>query len=30
MEAGCSAFITKPMQFKKLFELMQSFFEQKN
>lgn len=29
MEAGCSAYITKPLQFKKLFEMMQSFFDQK-
>jgi len=26
-EAGCEAFITKPLQFRKLFELMQSFFD---
>lgn len=30
MEAGCSAYITKPLKFKKLFELMQSFFDQNN
>jgi len=27
--AGASAYINKPLQFKKLFELMQSFFDQK-
>jgi len=27
-EAGCDAFISKPLQFKKLFDLMQSFFDQ--
>ena len=26
-EAGCDAFLTKPLQFRKMFELMQSFFE---
>ena len=26
-EAGCDAFLTKPLQFKKMFELMQSFFD---
>ncbi|MEN8228941.1 MAG: response regulator [Bacteroidota bacterium] len=25
--AGCDAFLTKPIQFRKLFELMQSFFD---
>lgn len=29
-EAGCAAFITKPLQFRKLFELMQSFFDQQD
>ena len=28
MDAGCSAYISKPLQFKKLFELMQSFLDQ--
>jgi len=28
MDAGCSAYITKPLQFKKLFEMMQDFFNQ--
>ena len=27
-EAGCDAFLTKPLQFRKMFELMQSFFDQ--
>jgi len=27
-QAGCDGFIPKPLQFKKLFELMQSFFDQ--
>jgi CheY-like chemotaxis protein len=27
--AGASAYVTKPLQFKKLFELIQSFFDQK-
>lgn len=26
-EAGCDEFLTKPLQFKKMFELMQSFFD---
>lgn len=26
-EAGCDGFLTKPLQFRKLFELMQSFFD---
>ena len=26
-EAGCDGFLTKPLQFKKMFELMQSFFD---
>jgi CheY-like chemotaxis protein len=26
-EAGCDAFLTKPLQFRKMFELMQSFFD---
>jgi len=26
--AGCDAFLSKPLQFRKLFELMQSFFDQ--
>jgi CheY-like chemotaxis protein len=26
-EAGCDAFITKPLQFRKLFDIMQSLFE---
>ncbi len=25
--AGCDAFLSKPLQFRKLFELMQSFFD---
>jgi CheY-like chemotaxis protein len=25
--AGCDEFLTKPLQFRKMFELMQSFFE---
>lgn len=29
-EAGCAAYITKPLQFRKLFELMQSFFDQQD
>ena len=27
-KAGCDAFLTKPLQFRKLFELMQSIFNQ--
>jgi CheY-like chemotaxis protein len=27
-EAGCDAFLSKPLQFRQLFELMQSFFAQ--
>lgn len=27
IEAGCSAYITKPLQFRKLFELMQIFLD---
>jgi len=27
MEAGCDAFLTKPLQFRKLFEMMQSIFD---
>jgi len=27
-EAGCDGFLTKPLQFRKMFELMQSLFEQ--
>ena len=27
-EAGCDGFLTKPLQFSKMLELMQSFFEQ--
>jgi two-component system sensor histidine kinase EvgS len=27
LEAGCDAFLAKPLQFRKMFELMQSFFE---
>ena len=27
-EAGCDGFLTKPLQFRKMFELMQSFFDQ--
>ncbi len=27
MQAGCDAFLAKPLQFKKMFELMQSFFD---
>ena len=26
-EAGCDDFLTKPLQFRKMFELMQSFFD---
>jgi len=26
-EAGCDEFLTKPLQFRKMFELMQSFFD---
>ena len=26
-KAGCEAFLTKPLHFRKLFELMQSFFD---
>jgi CheY-like chemotaxis protein len=26
-EAGCDAFLTKPLQFKKMFELMKTFFD---
>ena len=26
-KAGCDAFLTKPLHFRKLFELMQSFFD---
>ncbi len=26
-EAGCDAFLTKPLQFRKMFELMQAFFD---
>ncbi len=26
-EAGCDAFLTKPLQFRKLFELMESLFD---
>ncbi|MDF1574481.1 MAG: response regulator [Bacteroidales bacterium] len=26
-EAGCDAFLSKPLQFRKMFELMQSFFD---
>lgn len=28
-EAGCDAFLTKPLKFEKLFELMESFFDHK-
>jgi CheY-like chemotaxis protein len=27
-DAGCDGFLTKPLQFRKLFELMQSIFDQ--
>ncbi|MCP4310682.1 MAG: response regulator [Bacteroidetes bacterium] len=30
LAAGCAAYITKPLEFNKLFELMQSLFEGKN
>jgi len=30
MAAGCEAYITKPLKFKKLFELMQSLFDRQN
>ena len=26
-EAGCDGFLTKPLQFRKMFEMMQSFFD---
>ena len=26
-EAGCDAFLTKPLQFRKMFELMETFFD---
>jgi CheY-like chemotaxis protein len=26
-EAGCDGFLTKPLQFKRMFEMMQSFFD---
>ena len=26
-EAGCDAFLTKPLQFRRMFELMQTFFD---
>ncbi len=29
-KAGCNAFITKPLKFQMLFELMQSFFDQQD
>ena len=29
-EAGCDAFLAKPLQFRKMFELMQSFFDQQD
>ena len=29
-EAGCDGFLTKPLQFRKMFELMQSFFDQQD
>lgn len=29
-EAGCDAFLSKPLQFRKMFELMQSFFDQQD
>jgi two-component system cell cycle response regulator DivK len=28
-EAGCDGFLTKPLQFRKLFELMQTLFDRK-
>jgi CheY-like chemotaxis protein len=30
MEAGCEGYITKPLKFNKLFELMQSLFDRQN
>ena len=30
MQAGCSGYITKPLQFNKLFELMQTLFDRQN
>ncbi len=27
-EAGCDGFVTKPLKFRKLYEVMQSFFDQ--
>ncbi len=29
-DAGCDAFLTKPLKFERLFELMQSFFDNKD
>jgi len=29
-EAGCDGFLTKPLQFRKMFEMMQSFFDQQD
>jgi CheY-like chemotaxis protein len=29
-EAGCDGFLTKPLQFRKMFELMQSLFERQD
>ena len=29
-EAGCDGFLTKPLQFKKMFELMESLFERQD
>ncbi len=30
LEAGCDAYITKPLKFNKLFELMQALFDRQN
>ncbi len=30
LEAGCDGYITKPLKFNKLFELMQSLFDRQN
>jgi len=29
-EAGCDGFLTKPLQFRQMFELMQSFFDKQD
>lgn len=30
MEAGCAGYLAKPLQFRKLFDLMQSFFDRQS